>query len=243
MEAEENHIVIGPDGTVLAVSSDLPPRWVDVRLNDCQDLPQEVRDAGRSLLADLRRSTGRVVARSVPIGGGGRLQLIAIEAMPVRRRTTDVRALLISKLGVIASQAADVDVSLDIETASDVPQILDVDPEKVAWAVTTLVGNALRYMRTGPRKTGKGTIRVRTRFDASRALLRIEVQDDGPGVQAETIARLFNRDALNVRGSGLALLLIADACAAHGGTVEVRSGTGASDHGTTVAMTFPARST
>ena len=55
---------------------------------------------------------------------------------------------------------------------------------------------------------------------------------------AETVARLFRRDGLNVRGAGLALLLIADVCAAHGGTVDVHSSTGVSDHGTAVRMTF-----
>lgn len=82
---------------------------------------------------------------------------------------------------------------------------------------------------------------MRAGFDPATSHLRIEVQDDGPGVQAATVARLFSRDGLNVRGAGLALLLISDVCAAHGGTVDVRSSTGAADHGTTVRMTFAAR--
>jgi hypothetical protein len=48
----------------------------------------------------------------------------------------------------------------------------------------------------------------------------------------------IERDALNVRGAGLALLLIHDVCTALGGALEVRSRTGACDHGTTVRMTF-----
>lgn len=79
---------------------------------------------------------------SLTVDSGHRLQLIAIEALPIRRAATDVRTLLTSKLGVIASQAADVTVTLHVEISSDVPPTLDVDPEKVAWAVTTLVGAA-----------------------------------------------------------------------------------------------------
>jgi signal transduction histidine kinase len=67
------------------------------------------------------------------------------------------------------------------------------------------------------------------------------VQDDGPGVPAGTVAQLFRRDGLNVQGAGLALLMISDVCAAHGGTVDVRSNTDASGHGTTVRMTFATR--
>jgi signal transduction histidine kinase len=68
--------------------------------------------------------------------------------------------------------------------------------------------------------------------------MAVEVEDDGPGIPADTVARLFKRDGLDVRGAGLTLLLIADVCAAHGGTVDVRSETGVSDHGTRICLTF-----
>ena len=242
MESEQDaQIVIGPDGTILAATGQLPPGLVDLRLEDCQDLSREVRDARIALLDELRHSNSRMAVRSLTLAPGSRLQLIAIEALPVRRTASDVRALLTSKLGVIASQAADVNVTVNIDAARDIPATLNVDPEKVAWAVTTLVGNALRYMRSGTRRTRPGTIAVRASFDPASSHLLLEVQDDGPGVQAETVARLFRRDGLNVRGAGLALLMISDVCTAHGGSVDVSSSTGASDHGTTVRMTFAAR--
>jgi K+-sensing histidine kinase KdpD len=50
---------------------------------------------------------------------------------------------------------------------------------------------------------------------------------------------LFRRDGLNVRGAGLALLLMSDICVAHGGTMDVRSSIEAVEHGTTVRLTFP----
>jgi signal transduction histidine kinase len=87
----------------------------------------------------------------------------------------------------------------------------------------------------------RGTIVVRAGFDPASSQVIIEVQDDGPGVPAGTVARLFTGDGLNVRGAGLALLLISDVCRAHGGTVDVRSSTDVSGHGTTVRMTFAAR--
>jgi two-component system, NtrC family, sensor histidine kinase KinB len=242
-EAVENQsqIVIGPDGVVLAATG-APPGIVDLHLEDCNDLAPEIRDAGKALVQELRGSAGRVVGRTVTLEGSARsVQLVAIEALAIRRIATDVRELLLSKLAVIASQAAAVDVTLTVEAADNVPPVVRLDAEKIAWAVTTLVGNALRYMRPGLRRFGGGTIDVRTGYDATRSEITIEVRDDGPGIPADTVARLFRRDGLNVRGAGLALLLISEITAAHGGRVDVRSHTDPVEHGTTVRLAFPVR--
>jgi signal transduction histidine kinase len=233
-------LVIGPDGTVLAATGSLPSGLVDTRLHDCQGLSREIREAGTALLHELRRSGNRVVVQTVDLGDAGTVQLVAIEALAIRRSATDVRALLASKLSVISSQALDVAVTLNVAVAADVPAVVHVDPDKVAWAVTTLVGNALRYMRPGSRQKQGGAIHVRAGFDPASSQVNIEVQDDGPGVPAGTVARLFKGDGLNVRGAGLALLLISDICGAHGGAVDVRSSTDRAGHGTTVRMTFAA---
>lgn len=169
------------------------------------------------------------------------MQLVAIEALAIRRTPTDVRALLASKLDVLSFQAAASDVTLSVVIAGDVPPVVYLDSEKVAWAVTTVVGNALRYVRSGSRRMPGGTINVRAVFDPMSAQVTIEVQDDGPGIPADTVTRLFRRDGLNVRGAGLALLLISDICAAHGGLVEVQSNTEAFVHGVTIRLTFPTR--
>ncbi len=234
-----SHIIIGPDGTVLAATGRLPPGLLDVRLEDCEGLPREIVEAGKALLEQLRRSGNRAVTQTVALDDGIRtVQLVAIEALAIRRTPTDVRELLTSKLAVISSQAEELDVTLSLVIADDVPTVVRLDSEKVAWAVTTLVGNALRYMRSGSRRMGGRTINVRTGFDPTSSRVTIEVQDDGMGIPADTVTRLFRRDGLNVRGAGLALLVMSDICTAHGGTVDVRSNTDGSEHGTIVRLTF-----
>lgn len=235
----DSQIVIGPDGTVLAATGELPPGLVDVRLEDCGGLSREIRDAGKALLHQLRRSRNRVLSQSIPLNSSGRaVQLIAIEALPIRRTATDLRTLMSSKLAVISSQAAAADVTLSIVVAADVPAVVRLDSEKVAWAVTTLVGNALRYMRSGSRRMAGGAINVRASVDPTSSQVTIEVQDEGPGIPADTVTRLFKRDGLNVRGAGLAVLLMSDICVAHGGSVDVRSSTEGSERGTTVRLMF-----
>jgi signal transduction histidine kinase len=232
-------IVIGPEGTVLAASGDVPPGIVDLHLDECDGLSPEIRGAGKALLQELRRSRVRVLTEHVALDEGRRrVQLIAIEALAIRRTATDVRTLLPSKLAVVSSQAAAAEVTLSVVVAADVPALVQVDAEKLAWAITTLVGNALRYVQAGSRRTPSGTISVRAAFDPPGSQLILEVEDDGPWIPADTVARLFRRDGLNVRGAGLALLVMADICVAHGGTIDVRSSVG-SDHGTAVRLTIP----
>jgi len=236
----QSRIVIGPDGSVLAATGDLPPGLVDVRLEDCDALSHDVREAGKALLHELRRSGERLVSRTIALHGGERsLQLLAVEALAIRRSAIDLRQLLPSKLAVISSQARAVGVALDIQVADDVPPGMELDVEKVAWAVTTLVGNALRYVRSGSGPLSGRMIDVRASQDPVASEVTIEVQDDGPGIPADTIARLFRRDGLNVRGAGLSLLLVRDIVAAHGGRVEVASSTALVGHGTTIRLAFP----
>jgi signal transduction histidine kinase len=238
----DSQIVIGPDGTVLAATGQLPSGLVDVRLEDCEGLSREIREAGKALLHELRRSGDRIAIQTVTLDGGARtVRMVGIEALAIRRTPTDVRALLASKLGVISFQAASADVTLSIVVADEVPQAVQLDADKVGWAITTLVGNALRYVRSGSRRMPGGTIHVRAGFDVAGSQATIEVQDDGPGIPADTVTRLFRRDGLNVRGAGLALLLISDICAAHGGAVEIRSHTDGFEHGTVVRLSFPTR--
>jgi NtrC-family two-component system sensor histidine kinase KinB len=237
-----SQIVIGSDGTVLAASGEFGPGLVDVRLEDCDALSHEIREAGKALLQELTRSGNRVTSQTVALDGPDHaLHLVAIEALPIRRTATDIRDLLASKLAVMSFQARGDDVTVSIEVANDVPPVVQLDSEKVAWAVTTLVGNALRYVRSASRRLNSQTVAVTTGYDPAKSEITIDVQDDGPGIPADTVNRLFKRDGLNVRGAGLALLLIRDITAAHGGRVEVRSNTAPVAHGTTIRLTLPAR--
>ena len=237
---DESRIVMGPDGTVLDATGDLPAGLVDLRLEDCSRLPPEVREAGKALLDRLRRSRDRALSQRVPFDGGNQhVELIAIEVLAVRRAATNLRTLLASKLAVLSSQALAAGVTLSVVVADDVPTVVPLDSDKIAWAVTTLVGNALRYVQAGRQRAPGGTIGVRAAFDRAESVVTIAVQDNGPGIPAESVARLFKRDGLNVLGSGLSLLLMSEICAAHGGRVDVTSRTQGVDHGTTVRLTFP----
>ena len=137
---KHSQIVIGPDGTVLAASGQVPQSLIDTRLEDCASLSPAVRAAGATLLHQLRVSGTRIVSQTLDLDDPDTsVQIVAIEALAIRRSATDIRHLLTSKLTVISSQAEAAGVTLSVEVADDTPVVVHLDSEKVAWAVTTLV--------------------------------------------------------------------------------------------------------
>src|SRR5271170_3775724 len=115
-----------------------------------------------------------------------------MDAIPLNRTPTDLPALLEGTVEALRQQATSVDVSLSIDAAPSLP-LVRVDAEKIAWAVATLVGNALRYVRRGTRRLPGGSIRVRIRAEGNAAVIAVE--DDGPGILAEKVENLFRRGA------------------------------------------------
>jgi signal transduction histidine kinase len=94
----------------------------------------------------------------------------------------------------------------------------------VAQVIDNLVANAVKFTPDG------GTVTVRVRGDAERAL--IEVADQGPGLPAEERERVFERyyqapsSTRVAPGSGLGLAIARSVVDAHHGTVGLHDGPG-----------------
>ena len=232
-------VVLTADGAVLAVTGGAPSEWIGTRLDDREDLPAGMRQAVRALLDDLHGSIAPIAAAIVAGPSNEAIQLIAIEAIPLRRAAVDLRVLLESSVKLMVSQSSAMDVDLTLEVDPAQPASIFVDPEKVAWAVTALVGNALRYVRRGSRLMPGGLISIQTTYDAAASEVVITVRDDGVGIPADKLPYLFRRASDRPMTAGLGLRLVLDVVAAHGGRVDVESQTGAVNHGTTVRLTFP----
>jgi two-component system OmpR family sensor kinase len=159
--------------------------------------------------------------------------------LPLKRVPTDVRALVNATMSIFADQAAAADVSLTARVDDDVPAQATVDPEKTAWAISTLIGNALRFVRRGTRRMPGGSIDVHVKRGAEPGALAIEVADDGPGIPGDKLPWLFRRREGEPIAAGLALCLVRDVALAHGGDVDVRSSTEA-EHGTSITVSLGA---
>ena len=131
----------------------------------------------------------------------------------------------------MSAQARVADVTLDISVDERVPQLVRIDADKIGWAVSALVGNALRYVRHGSQVMPGGSIAVRVSYQAIRPSVVIEVQDDGPGIPAEKLPVLFEAGVLC--GVGLSPLIVRDFVIAHAGRIDRERGD-AAPPGTTI---------
>ncbi|HEY3821192.1 MAG TPA: ATP-binding protein [Polyangiaceae bacterium] len=168
----------------------------------------------------------------------GLLTLSELEARPPEqavRERVEVPAIAEHVRATLRERAAQRETGVDVDVAADV--IARGDPVAVEQVIENLVDNAIKYG-----KDGGGRVRIVGRRLGDR--VRLDVLDDGPGIDAEHLPRLFERfyrvDAGRSRergGTGLGLAIVKHLVESMGGTVEVDSGTG---RGTTFRVEWPA---
>jgi len=162
-----------------------------------------------------------------------------LDAIPVHRASTDLRRLLTSTVKVMDQQAHAAEVVLKLTIDEDLPKTVAVDRDKIAWAIATLVGNSLRYVRRGTRLMPGGRIDVRGKYDEAASRVILEVEDDGPGMPQERVAQLFERSEADGHIAGLALQLVREVVLAHGGELDVKSSVEPGKSGTVVRLLIP----
>jgi signal transduction histidine kinase len=119
------------------------------------------------------------------------------------------------------------------------------DGARLEQVLDNLLVNALRYVPAGGR-----VLLSLERLEASRARWRLAVRDDGPGLPADELPRVFERfyrgstvsagQATNGdAGSGLGLAIVREIVERHGGEVRAKS---AAPHGLAIEVELPALS-
>ncbi len=106
------------------------------------------------------------------------------------------------------------------------PVTLRFDRERIVQLVNNLVGNALKFTARG----GEVGLRLLELHDEAV----IEVSDNGPGIPADELPRVFDRffrgtnvGEARASGSGLGLAITRSIAEMHGGSIEVESAVGA----------------
>ena len=151
--------------------------------------------------------------------------------IPLHKEPVDPKELVEWALEGERGQCAKEEIELRVVAKGTLPKMV-VDYEKIAWAVSMLVGNALRYV-----KHAAGHIVVEIeRVDHEIA---ITVNDDGPGIPRDKLPWLFERKKGSTHAAGLGLLIVHDIVIAHGGAMDVKSKQEGADHGTHVTLRLP----
>ncbi|MFM7108174.1 MAG: sensor histidine kinase [Planctomycetaceae bacterium] len=131
-----------------------------------------------------------------------------------------VAAVLAAAAEDCAARAADRGVGLDVACPPDLAA--DMNQPLLEQAVINLVDNAIKYSPPG------GTVRVAAAADGEA--VSISVRDEGCGIAAEHLPRLFERfyrvdraRSRSLGGTGLGLAIVKHIAQAHGGTIGVES--------------------
>lgn len=116
-------------------------------------------------------------------------------------------------------QADKFNIQIEVEYPEGKIPKLFVDSEKIAWVLTNLLSNAIRYSREN------GRVVIGARQDEE--YMELYVRDFGKGIDPRYHQSIFDRyfrvPGTKVQGSGLGLSISKDFVEAHGGTLTVES--------------------
>lgn len=184
-----------------------------VMLSSAQILQRErdLSPEGRELLGYLESETARLARLVSTMLEGARPR--APQPVP-----TDLNALIQHAVGLLSAQAARQSVQVQA-TTGPAPLLLDCDGEQMTQVLLNLILNGLQVLPPG------GHIQVslheRAATGQEDAHVLIDIDDDGPGLDPQAQARVFEAFFFQREGGiGLGLAIVQRIVTAHGGRIE-----------------------
>ncbi|MEU2555351.1 HAMP domain-containing sensor histidine kinase [Streptomyces sp. NPDC013313] len=180
------------------------------------------RRGGEQVGPDTRHALGRIESEA------GRMTLLVEDLLllarldagrPLRFEQTDLVPLVVDTVSDARAAGLDHNWRLDLP---DAPAPVAADAARLQQVLVNLLGNARNHTPPGTTVTA----RVRRRGP----WIRVDVEDDGPGIPAGLLPHVFERfargDSARSRATGstgLGLAIVQAVAAAHGGAVTVDS--------------------
>ena len=189
-------------------------------------------ERGEEVDVSLLTRAERQVARLTRLIDG-LLDLTRIETgrIHLETRAVDFRDFVEKRVKPWNLNPKDIDLQLSLPEES-VP--IEVDPERINQVITNVVDNAIKYSKSGE------VIRIEVIDRGDDVVMGVE--DDGVGMDEETVDHIFERffHGRNVDGNrrsmGLGLYICRQIVEQHGGTIDVESTRG---EGTRVEFALP----
>jgi signal transduction histidine kinase len=145
----------------------------------------------------------------------------------------DLRRVIDQTLELAGAELKENGVRIDSDSPP-LPVFVRVDAELMRQAFLNLLLNAMQAMPSG------GVVHVSVRRDQRLAI--VEIADDGPGIPASVLPRIFDLYfTTKPRGSGIGLAMTYRIVQLHGGSMSVRSNAdpASPEHGTTFTLHIP----
>jgi len=153
----------------------------------------------------------------------------AVRPSQPRLEMCDPNQLIREALQVLKAELSDREVTVELDLHAQLPH-MEVDPGQIKQALYNVLRNASQALRGNG-----GRLRVRSDFDDYGITLSVE--DNGTGISASEMARVFEPYRTTRKsGHGLGLLIVRRILREHGGEIHIESGEG---KGTTVSMCLP----
>jgi len=183
-----------------------------------KDSPHD-RDTATTMIQEVER-LDRVIGQLLEFARPSTLKI-----KPVR-----VTDLIQHSLKLIDGDARSKGIEVKVDIPLDLPDV-PMDGDRINQVLLNLYLNGLQAM------DGGGLLQVKVSRDDARKLTTITVSDSGRGIETADLERIFDPYfTTKPDGSGLGLAIVHKILDAHGGSIKVRSQTGA---GTTVTITLP----
>lgn len=188
--------------------------YVELALDD-PDLPPAVR---RSLDV-VERNASRLLDLVADLLTASAASRQGIE-LSLHLETTDLASVVAAAVEAALPRATERRVTIDTSAVESVVTV--ADPHRMRQVVDNLLSNAVKYNHEG------GQVDVGLTGDGAHVWLA--VRDNGPGIPANELPRLFERffrsDLVRhstTHGSGLGLAISREIIRAHGGDITVRT--------------------
>jgi PAS domain S-box-containing protein len=134
----------------------------------------------------------------------------------VARREVSLSGVFQTALETLQPIALEKGIALQLEATA---RVVPCDPERIAQALSNLIGNAIKFTPSGGRIT--------VFAEESEREVRIGVRDTGRGVPQEALPHVFERywqaEGAKRAGAGLGLSIVKGIVDAHGGRVWAQS--------------------
>jgi PAS domain S-box-containing protein len=198
---------------------------LELLVDGAQDVPEVRDDFMRTMQVEVDR-LGRLVADLLTLA---QLEAGSLRVAPAPESAAELLEGVARVMATLAEQAG---VTLSVEVPDTDLRVL-ADRDRIAQVLLSFTDNALKHSPTG------ATVHLSAqRRDGS---VRLEVADEGVGIDADELSRVFERfyrsDAARAGGgAGLGLAIAKEIVEAHGSTIDVTSTPGS---GTTFGFELP----